>query len=160
MIKIIQKILNILFYITMLIIVIYIVIIGYNRYVKKEQILSINNYYLFKIASGSMEDKINTGDYIIVKRSNNYKVGDVVTYKESNHYITHRITKINGNEITTRGDANNSDDNPIKKDQILGKMVFRAYIITFISNNKIFISVLFIIWIILGAIFDKKKSVI
>lgn len=158
MIRICKIIADTIIYIIMSIIIIYIFIIGYNKYIKKENIPSINNYYLFQIASGSMEDNLKTGDYIIVKKNNNYKVGDIITYKENNYYITHRIKEINGDKIITRGDANNTDDNPISKEQVLGKMVYRAHIITFFSNHKLFMSIIFIIWIILGFITDKKRA--
>ena len=45
-------------------------------------------------------------------------------YKEENSFITHRVIKIDGQDLITRGDANNSEDKPIKSDQILGKVIY------------------------------------
>ena len=44
--------------------------------------------------------------------------------KEENSFITHRVIKIDGQDLITRGDANNSEDKPIKSDQILGKVIY------------------------------------
>ena len=38
-----------------------------------------NQIMIFKVATGSMEHGIHVGDYILVKRTDKFKVGDVVT---------------------------------------------------------------------------------
>lgn len=107
--------------------------------------LPLFGFRMYTVQTGSMEPKIKIGDYIIVKSSSNYKLGDIVTYKnKENEYITHRIIKINDDNIITQGDANNTSDNPIKKEQIIGKVV---YIFKFIKKTKtIFSSPIF--WIL------------
>ena len=37
---------------------------------------------IYEVKTGSMEDGIHAGDYILIVKKNNYKVGDVVTYKK------------------------------------------------------------------------------
>ena len=148
--KIFKIIFNIIIYILITIILFYLCIIGYNKIIKKNNLPSISNYYLFKIASGSMEHRLQTGDYIIIKKTDNYKEGDIITYKENDYYITHRIKEINGDKIITKGDANDTEDEPINKSDILGKLVIKAYILTFISNNKILFLILLIIWFIIS----------
>ena len=37
---------------------------------------------IYEVKTGSMEDGIHVGDYILIIKKNNYKVGDVVTYKK------------------------------------------------------------------------------
>ena len=155
--KIVNVIYNIIIYGLIIIILFYLCIIGYNKVFKKESLPSINNYYLFQIASGSMENKLKSGDYIIVKKTNKYKKGDIITYKEDDYYITHRVKEIKGDNIIAKGDANDTEDEPIKKSDILGKYVMKAYILTFISNNKIIFLILLAIWFIFG-IFSKKKE--
>ena len=39
-------------------------------------------------------------------------------------FITHRIEKINEDSIIAKGDRNNTEDEPIKKDDIIGRVVF------------------------------------
>ena len=46
-----------------------------------------------------MEPTLKIGDYILIHKTDNYKVGDIITYKEGNSYITHRIKEIKKNKI-------------------------------------------------------------
>ena len=50
-----------------------------------------NKIGIYKVLTGSMEDGIHPGDYIIVKHTKDLKLGDIVTYRRNNYYITHRI---------------------------------------------------------------------
>ena len=52
------------------------------------------------------------------------KENDIITYTDDKDFITHRVIKIDGQDLITRGDANNSEDKPIKSDQILGKVIY------------------------------------
>ena len=80
-------------------------------------------YSLFEVQTGSMADAINPGDWIIVKNSNNIKLNDVVTYRYNGEFITHRVIESYKGTYVTQGDANNSKDDPINQDQIVGKVV-------------------------------------
>ena len=71
-----------------------------------------------------MADTINIGDVVVVKVNDEVKENDIIVYKEENSFITHRIIKIDGQNLITRGDANNSEDKPIKSSQILGKVIY------------------------------------
>ena len=42
---------------------------------------------IYEVKTGSMEDGIHTGDYILIVKKNNYKIGDVVTYKKEDYYV-------------------------------------------------------------------------
>lgn len=81
-------------------------------------------YSIFEIATGSMEPTLNVKDLIIVKITKDVSVNDIVTYIEEDNLITHRVISINGDNLTTQGDANNSIDNNIKKDAIIGKTIY------------------------------------
>lgn len=76
------------------------------------------------VLSGSMEPELSTGDLILVAERNSYEVGDVVVYQDGRMAVTHRIVSISDDEIITRGDANNTDDDPIKLEQIKGEVIF------------------------------------
>ena len=88
---------------------------------------------IYKVGSGSMRPYLNVNDTIIVKTSDNYKINDVVTYENGEDYVTHRIVSINNNEIITKGDANNTQDDPITKDKIVGKLIYKFHIFGFLS---------------------------
>ena len=80
-------------------------------------------YSLFEVQTGSMSPEINPGDWIIVKATKNIKLKDIVTYKQGNEFITHRVIGTYNSTYVTKGDANNSKDDPIDQKQVVGKVV-------------------------------------
>ena len=125
---------------------------------------SLFGFRLYRIATGSMVPYLNINDYILVKKSNDYKEGDVITYTSGETYVTHRIVSITDENIVTKGDANNTMDEPITKDNIIGKVVlkfgFLGFIIYLFSKPFIW-GLLFIIGIVITAFLpDKKRKVI
>lgn len=92
----------------------------------KKDYCNLFGYTAFRVATGSMSGTIEVGDIIIVKIKNDnmkFKVDDIIAFKQNGYRITHRIIGINGDEITTKGDANNAEDSPIKESEIIGKVV-------------------------------------
>ena len=133
--KTINIISNILFYITLAILLIYFAsTILYKM--GKIDMPSFLGYYVFDVASGSMENGIHIGDYIIVKKTNEYNVGDIVTYEKDGYYVTHRIIKIEGDKVTTKGDANNTEDEEFNRNQIIGRYIKKSNALKFIINTK------------------------
>lgn len=86
------------------------------------------------VLSGSMEPEISVGDLLIVFQRKSYEVGDVVVYQDGKMAVTHRIVSISGNEVITRGEANNTDDAPITLEQIKGEVVFVIPYVGFVVN--------------------------
>jgi len=82
-------------------------------------------YTFFEVVSGSMSPYIEKSDFIFIDVNNDdYKEKDVVTFEsDDGSFITHRIIKITDTAVITKGDANNTVDNPITKDRIIGKVV-------------------------------------
>ena len=78
---------------------------------------------MFEVQTGSMKDAINPGDMIIVKSDSDIKLNDIVTYKQGEEFITHRVIEACNETYVTQGDANNVKDEPITKGQIVGKVV-------------------------------------
>ncbi|MEM2191933.1 MAG: signal peptidase I [Archaeoglobaceae archaeon] len=82
------------------------------------------------IGSGSMSPSIETGDVIIVLKTNpdNLNIGDVIQYMADGYTVTHRIIDIydteNGRFFITKGDANEIPDDPVSADRVIGKVVF------------------------------------
>lgn len=117
-----------------------------------------NKIRIYKVETGSMEDKIHAGDYILLYRRNNYKIGDVVTYQTNGYFVTHRIVKIDDDKITTKGDANNLEDDEISINQIEGKVIYCGGILNIIINYK-FVIVAFLVGLyLLSYYFDKEKQ--
>ena len=91
---------------------------------------------IYNVKTGSMEEKIHAGDYILIFRKSSYNVGDVVTYTSSDGFITHRIIKKEGSKITTKGDANNTEDNEIIESSIVGKVIISGGILNIVIEYK------------------------
>ena len=120
--KIFKKIIDILT-VFIFIILILIIFAKVDMTVHNRDYLSIFGYSFFKVATGSMEPNISENDIIIVKDNSDYQVDDVITYKENDSYITHRIVAINNDNLITKGDANNTNDEAVNKSQVLGVVV-------------------------------------
>lgn len=86
------------------------------------------------VLSGSMEPEISVGDLLIIYESKNYEVGDVVVYQSGRIAVTHRIVSISGDEVITRGDANNAEDEPITLERIKGKVVMIIPCVGYLVN--------------------------
>ena len=92
--------------------------------VQGQEYIDIFGYSIFSTETASMSPTIETGDIVIVKIGEEVQEKDIITYKNDNSFITHRIIKIDGESIIAKGDNNNTQDKPITKDAILGKVVF------------------------------------
>lgn len=81
-------------------------------------------YTYFNIKTGSMEDTISIDDYVFVKITNNVKEDDIISFVSDGTVVTHRIIEItNEDKIITKGDANNTPDEEIDREQVIGKVV-------------------------------------
>lgn len=156
--KVIKLIVDIITCILIAIVGIYLLFAVYNKFINKDGKFLIGKYYIFQIATGSMEHELFAGDYIVVEKTDNYKVGDIITYKVDDYYITHRINKMDENRVVTKGDANNSSDSPISKDKIVGKFLFKENILTFLTKYKVMVIAVLFALIILESAFSKDKD--
>ena len=75
------------------------------------------------VLSGSMEPTLSTGDLIIVKETTEFNVNDVVVYQDGHSLVVHRIIAVDGENITTQGDANNAADAPVNITALKGTVV-------------------------------------
>ena len=119
------------------------------------------------VLSGSMEPEISTDDLVFVKKPGKLQVGDVVLYNTGGSNVLHRITKIDGDMITTQGDANNTEDKPFSKSAVLGvyigKIPSGGKIIRFVTNPPFVMAVVFllmtaaVIWMFVEDHRERKK---
>lgn len=79
---------------------------------------------IYQIQTGSMEPAIKTGSYVLIRPSEELKTGQVVMFDQVGYPvpIVHRIVAINagGKMLTTRGDANGTEDASIDRSQVRG----------------------------------------
>jgi signal peptidase len=120
--KIINFLLNILIFIFGVILIISIYT-GVQTKLLGNDYTDFFGYSIFEVQTGSMEETINAGDWIIVKLTQKVKLDDIVTYRLDKEYITHRIIEVYNGTYITKGDANNAKDDPIDQSQIVGKVV-------------------------------------
>ena len=113
---------------------------------------------IYEVKTGSMEDGIHVGDYILIIKKNNYKVGDVVTYKKESYHVTHRIIKKNRNKVTTKGDANNVADKEIKTSSIIGKVIYHGGLLNILIDFKYVIACSLLGLYLLSMYFEKKDK--
>lgn len=85
------------------------------------------------VVSGSMEPNIHVNDVLVFQkhRRAEYHPGDVVLYLRGQGtpdemLISHRIIAIDGDTLTTKGDANMAEDPPVSFNQVVGRVVIRV----------------------------------
>lgn len=101
-----------------------------DKFVRKNPVPSIFGYAQLVVITGSMESTIHEDDMIFIKKTDDYKIGDIITFIADGETTptTHRIIRISGDGelFYTRGDANNAEDiRPVTKDQIVGEVILK-----------------------------------
>lgn len=122
-----QRILNIILNILVGISVIIVLIVLYSNIeinILKKDYFNFCGYTAFTVKTASMATAIDIDDVVIVKLgSDDLKQGDIISFKQDENIITHRIIEISDNKIITKGDSNNAQDEPINKDKVIGKVI-------------------------------------
>lgn len=113
---------------------------------------------IYLVKTGSMEDGIHVGDYILIYKKNNYNIGDIVTYEKNGYHVTHRIIKKNGNKIVTKGDANNIEDDEINVKSIVGKVIYSGGYLNFVIDYKYAIASVLLALYLFSCYFSKKDD--
>lgn len=90
-------------------------------------------YPMAAITSGSMWPVLNEGDLVFIqggRKLEDLKVGDIIVWRappaagrgaDGQGFTIHRIAKLNGSQITTKGDGNFNEDPVIEYDQVIGR---------------------------------------
>ena len=168
--KVVKKIFRWIFDIILFIILAIALIMAYNHIqinIKGNTYTTMLGYSAFEVATGSMSNTIEIGDVILVKLiepKETLSENEIVVFTQDTTLVTHRIIKINGDQIITKGDANNTQDDPISRGQIIGKVVkiipdvkmWKEIILTPKVLIQTSISIL-LLWIFFS--YDKEKDV-
>lgn len=74
------------------------------------------------VVSDSMAPRINTGDVVLSQDRNDYQAGQVIVFDDADRgAVTHRLQSVDGDVLTTKGDANpTADSSPVARDDVLG----------------------------------------
>lgn len=130
--------------------------------------ISLFNYRMFTVASGSMEPEYNIGDVLIAKKkdADKIKVGDTISYLGEkggfkDKVITHRVESIeqdeSGNYIYhTKGLVNIAEDPTVYYSQVYGVIVYKTVVLSFIyrliaTKYGLFIFIILPLFYIIGS---------
>lgn len=111
-----KKIISIIILVLVLPILFVNIVILVNSLIHPQEVPGFFGYKPFIVLSGSMKDEINSGDLVITKECdpNSLKAGDIISFKENEIVVTHRISRIfieNGKKrFITKGDNNDEED--------------------------------------------------
>lgn len=145
--KIIKKTINALIVIILLG---FVLVVFLQRF--SDNKISILNYRMFSVITGSMKPKYDIGDVLVSKEVDysSIKVGDVISYEGkvgdfNGKVITHEVKRIEKDEnghylFHAQGLANLVEDPVISEDQVYGVVVYKIFLLSFlykIINTKI-----------------------
>ena len=154
--NVLKKILSVFKIILIVFLFVFIICFGsivYQKKVLKSSMPNLFGYAGGTIVSGSMEPNIKIGDYVIVSVNGGYDVGDVVMFKRGNSYIAHRVIEVFDDGIITKGDANDTEDKKISKDDVVGPVIKvikgLGNFLTFLAKYKYLFFVIIVLVIIL-----------
>lgn len=86
----------------------------------------------FVVLSDSMYPSMRKNDLVYVHKLNNLSeedlnVGDIIAFNKSGKLVIHRIVELNETSLVTKGDNNDTNDNPISYTDVYGKHIFSVY---------------------------------
>ena len=118
-------------------------------------------YRIYKVSSNSMKPELKYNDFVLIKENATFKENDIITFKTDEGTLTHRVLELRDDgKIVTRGDAMTFDNDPITKDMVVGKMVYKFVVLTFI-NYFLFKPIFWVVFLILAIAilyFKMKKN--
>lgn len=77
--------------------------------------------------TGSMEPNMPQNSLVFIIKDRSYEIDDIVAFKKNPNdkvCTVHRIVKIEGDTVITKGDANDGNDPSIKMSEIKGRVLF------------------------------------
>ena len=139
--------------------------ICYSKFIKHEELITIFGKGFLVVITESMSPTIESGEFIVISKEDNYEEGDIVTYLDKDEMIvTHRIMEIDNNYFYAKGDNNNITDLKEKVNKIYGKVIFHSKIIgifiLYFFKPIVFIYVLYLIISEIIYIIKNKKTIL
>lgn len=114
------------------------------------------------VLSGSMEPELSVDDLVIVREQETYQKRDVVVYQDGASLVIHRIVAMEGEQIITMGDANNTEDPPVALSSIKGKAVahipYAGVVIRFLKSPVGFVLLLAIAFLLFELPYLRQRK--
>ena len=126
-IKKIKKVLSIIGYSLLGLLVFIAIWLSVDKFIVKSKVPSFMGFATLRVVTGSMSGEFEEDDVIFIFKTNDYKIGNIVTYIQEGDKLptTHRIVLYEGEGYITKGDANNTEDfDVVNKDEIVGEYLF------------------------------------
>lgn len=83
-------------------------------------------YPMASVTSSSMWPTLKKGDLVFLKgvdKPEDLEVGDIIGFElDDGGFAIHRVVRVDGDRITTKGDANRDEDPAIDFDRVIGRM--------------------------------------
>ena len=104
-------------------------IIGVNLYLWNagsllgDQLPMPFGYGMAVVLTGSMGDALPADSLIIVKEQYGCEIGEIVVYQSGRSLVVHRVIALEEDHVITKGDANNTQDEPVAMSSIRGVVV-------------------------------------
>lgn len=118
-------------------------------------------YGIANVLSGSMEPTFSKGTLLLVKEEKQAEPGQIVVYQSGQELIVHRVIQIQGNLVTTKGDANEAADPVFDASQIKGVVVgwipFLGSLVSFLKTPVGIILLLVCAVLLMEGSFRKQK---
>lgn len=108
------------------------------------------------VLSGSMEPELSVDDVIFVRQQESYAEGDVVVFQSGGSVVVHRIVKLEGETVVTKGDANNTNDAEMNVSAIKG--IVTGHVDGLGALVRLLKSPMVSIGLLAGAVFLMERS--
>jgi len=132
---------------------------------KNNEVPNIFNRAILYVKTPSMEDTIMTGDLIFINvKDREFYDEDIVSFRRVDKpeiIITHRIVKIDGDLVTTKGDNNLSSESwevNFPKENIIGSYVGKSsalgslYEVLFLNSLNVLFGLITVVFLLIGVI--------
>ncbi len=108
------------------------------------------------VLSGSMEPELAVNDLVFIKETQQIAPGDVVVFQDDGSLTIHRVLTVDGETVVTKGDANNTADDPIHISQVkgvlVGKLPFMGALVLLFKQPVV------VVLVLLGALLLAEMS--
>lgn len=164
-----NKKIRILVYIILIPILFYNIILLAQSAIEPSETPNFLGVKSYVIISGSMQPELNIGDIVFVKKELDLHEGDIISFRQGQSVITHRINKVIDEDgkivYQTKGDNNNIEDSgTITAETIEGKVIWKlpklGNVSLFLQNKMIiiFITLLLYMYISISGSREKKRK--
>lgn len=164
-----NKKIRILVYIILIPILFYNIILLAQSAIEPSETPNFLGVKSYVIISGSMQPELNIGDIVFVKKEMDLHEGDIISFRQGQSVITHRINKVIDEDgkivYQTKGDNNNIEDSgTITAETIEGKVIWKlpklGNVSLFLQNKMIiiFITLLLYMYISISGSREKKRK--